>query len=173
MYLKFHITFEDQKGIEITNQKLIALHYLKSKTGFVVDLIAIIPFEVLSYTIPDEFYQERVYLILLLIHLVRVFRVVLMLHPDNWKVPKWYLCMLLYKSNIINLFRFKAIEAFALFTFCAIFVLHCVTSLSFFIRYGDYDSWEHAVGKDNVYCITFTCYLIRKSDNDSTSIVSS
>jgi len=31
--------------------------------------------------------------------------------------------------------------------FFTIFVLHLITSLSFFIRYGDYDSWEYAIGK--------------------------
>lgn len=89
MYFKFHITFEDEHGIEVNDLSSIVRHYLKSKSGFVVDLIALIPFEVLSYAIPDEFYQERVYLILQLIHLVRMFRIVLMLRPDHWKFPRW------------------------------------------------------------------------------------
>jgi len=48
------------------------------------------------------------------------------------------------------LLRFKTIGAFTLYTFCTIFVLHYVTSLSFFIQYADYDSWEYAVGEDNI-----------------------
>ena len=90
MYFKFHTTFEDEHGIEVKELSRIVCHYLKSKSGFVVDLIALIPLEVLSFTIPDEFYQERVYLILQLIHLVRMFRVVLILNPEYWKIPRWY-----------------------------------------------------------------------------------
>lgn len=34
-----------------------------------------------------------------------------------------------------------------MFCFCfTLFVLHFVTSLSFFFQYGDYDSWEYAIG---------------------------
>ena len=90
MYFKFHTTFEDECGIEVKDLSSIVCHYLKSKSGFVVDLIALIPLEVLSFTIPDQFYQERVYLILQLIHLVRMFRVVLILNPEYWKIPRWY-----------------------------------------------------------------------------------
>ena len=89
IYFKFHTTFEDEHGIEVKDLSSIVRHYLKSKSGFAVDLIAIIPFEVLSFTIPDEFYQERVYLILQLIHLVRMFRIVLILSPEYWKIPRW------------------------------------------------------------------------------------
>ena len=78
--------------MEVKDLSSIVRHYLKSKTGFVIDLIALIPFEVLSYAIQNEFYQERVYLILQLIHLVRMFRIVLMLHPDYWKIPGRYVC---------------------------------------------------------------------------------
>jgi len=88
MYFKFHITYEDEHGIEVKDLKSIVQRYLKSKSGFVVDLIALIPFEVLSYAISDDFYQERIYLILQLIHLVRMFRIVLMLRPDHWKIPR-------------------------------------------------------------------------------------
>ena len=90
MYFKFHTTFEDEHGIEVKDLSSIVRHYLKSKSGFAVDLIAVIPFEVLGLTIPDEFYQERVYLILQLIHLVRMFRIVLILNPEYWKIPRWY-----------------------------------------------------------------------------------
>ena len=79
------------KGVEVTDQKQIARHYLKSKTGFIVDLIAVIPLEFLSYAISDDFLQTRVYLLLHLIHLIRTFRVIIILHPDNWKIPKWYI----------------------------------------------------------------------------------
>ena len=90
MFFKFHITYDDEHGIEVKDISSTARHYLKSKSGFSPDLIALIPFEVLSFAISDKFYQERVYLILQLIHLVRMFRIVLMLHPDYWKIPRWY-----------------------------------------------------------------------------------
>ena len=90
MYFKFHLTFEDEHGIEVKELSNIVRHYLKSKSGFAVDLIALIPFEVLSFTIPDKFYQERVYLILQLIHLVRMFRIILMFRPEYWRIPRRY-----------------------------------------------------------------------------------
>jgi len=76
--------------VEVTDQKLIALHYLKSKSGFIVDFIAMTPFEIFSFAISDDFYRERIFSILLLIHLVRAFKVILILHPDHWKLSKWY-----------------------------------------------------------------------------------
>ena len=92
MYFKFHTTYEDEHGVVVKDLSHIVPRYLKSKSGFVVDLIALIPFEVLSFTIQDKFYQERVYLILQLIHLVRMFRIVLILSPEYWKIPRWYVC---------------------------------------------------------------------------------
>ena len=94
MYFKFHTTYEDEHGIEVKDLQSIVKHYIKLKSGFAVDLISLIPFEVLSFTIQDEFYQERIYLILQLIHLVRMFRIVLMLRPDYWKIPRWYILLL-------------------------------------------------------------------------------
>ena len=94
MFFKFHITYEDEHGIEVMDASRTTQHYLKSKSGFVVDLIALIPFEVLSFAVADEFLQERVYLMLQLIHLVRVFRIVLMLRPEYWTIPKWYVLLI-------------------------------------------------------------------------------
>ena len=94
MYFKFHTTYEGEHGIEVKDLQSIVKHYIKLKSGFAVDLISLIPFEVLSFTIQDEFYQERIYLILQLIHLVRMFRIVLMLRPDYWKIPRWYILLL-------------------------------------------------------------------------------
>ena len=104
MYFKFHTTFKDKHEIEVKDLSSIVRHYLKSKSGFVVDLIAVIPFEVLSFTIQDEFYQERVYLILQLIHLVRAFRIALMLRPEYWKIPRRY--VLLIGSLMISEFNY-------------------------------------------------------------------
>ena len=98
MYFKFHTTYEDEHGIEVKDLQSIVKHYIKLKSGFVVDLISLVPFEVLSFTIQDEFYQERIYLILQLIHLVRMFRIVLMLRPDYWKIPRWYILLLVVTS---------------------------------------------------------------------------
>lgn len=90
MFFKFHISYEDEHGIEVIDVSRTARHYLKSKSGFVIDLVALIPFEVLSYVVTDDFLQERVYLKLQLIHLVRVFRIILMLRPEYWNIPRWY-----------------------------------------------------------------------------------
>ena len=94
MFFKFHITYEDEHGIEVLDFSRTARHYLKSKSGFVIDLIALLPLEVLSFAITDEFLQERVYLILQLIHLVRVFRIILMLRPEFWNIPRWYVLLM-------------------------------------------------------------------------------
>ena len=94
MFFKFHLTYEDEHGIEVKEVSRTAQHYLKSKSGFVVDLIALIPFEVLSFAVADDFYRERVYLILQLIHLVRMFRIILMLRPDYWNIPRWYVLLI-------------------------------------------------------------------------------
>ena len=56
-----------------------------------MDFISVVPLEYASYAISDDFVKGRVNSFLLLLHLVRTYRVILfLLNPNEWKIPKWY-----------------------------------------------------------------------------------
>ena len=75
MLLKFHVTYEDQQGLTVSDFKLTALRYLKQPTGFLMDAIASFPFEIIALPIPQPRIRIGVLLYLRLIHILRLDRV--------------------------------------------------------------------------------------------------
>lgn len=75
MLMKFHLAYEDSQGRIVTNFQSIAVHYLKDKSGFLLDLLALLPYEIIGLPIPDPQIREATVLYLRLPHIIRVVRI--------------------------------------------------------------------------------------------------
>ncbi len=75
MFMKFHLAYEDPQGRAETNFRAIALHYLRTKSGFPLDLAALLPYEIIGLPIPDAGARTAAVLYLRLPHIIRVVRI--------------------------------------------------------------------------------------------------
>lgn len=48
IYMQFHTTYDDERGLLVTDRVLIAKRYLRKRLGFRIDVITIIPFELVA-----------------------------------------------------------------------------------------------------------------------------
>ena len=67
--------YEDAKGRIVSDFKSVALHYLKTPSAFPLDLIAILPFEIIGLPIPDSAISKAVILYFRVLHIIRVVRI--------------------------------------------------------------------------------------------------
>ena len=75
IYIKFHIAYEDSKGHIVSDFKSVALHYLKTPSGFALDTIFMIPIELTALIIPDVNTRNSVLQYLRIIHVSRIVRI--------------------------------------------------------------------------------------------------
>ncbi len=73
--MKFHLAYEDSNGRIVTNFRSIALHYLKDRSGFPLDLAALLPYELIALSILDSGARQAAVLYLRLPHIIRVVRI--------------------------------------------------------------------------------------------------
>lgn len=75
IFLKSRITYEDKDGNVVKDLRHIAIHYATNRKGFVIDCIALLPYEILAHFVPDGSLRKSLQLYLKLPHLVRVVRI--------------------------------------------------------------------------------------------------
>ena len=75
IFLKFHLTYKDSNGQTVRDLKSIVVHYIKDPMGFLFDLVAILPYEILAAPVPDSHIRTSVVLYLRLPHVIRGVRI--------------------------------------------------------------------------------------------------
>ena len=75
LYLKFHLTYKDSNGQTVRDNKAIVLHYVKDPLGFALDLLAVLPFEILASPVPDMHTRTAAMLYLRIPHVIRGVRI--------------------------------------------------------------------------------------------------
>ena len=66
------------------------VHYLADRKGFVVDFIALLPYEILAFLVPDASLKKSLQLYLKLPHLVRVIRINWLFAAEQKKLNQRY-----------------------------------------------------------------------------------
>ncbi len=72
--MKFHLAYEDTHSHTVSDIKSIAFHYLKTPAGFLLDLVTILPYELIGVFVPTPSTRTAVILYLRLPHTLRVIR---------------------------------------------------------------------------------------------------
>ena len=67
--------YEDAKGRIVSDFKSVALHYLKTPSGFSLDIIAALPYEIIALPIPTQSTRQAVLLYIRIFHVIRVIRI--------------------------------------------------------------------------------------------------
>lgn len=88
MFLKFHTTYEDKHDNIVKDLRHIALHYVLNRKGFMLDFIALLPYEFLALLVSDRSLHGSLALYLRLPHLVRVLRVSWVLTAEQKKLNR-------------------------------------------------------------------------------------
>ena len=58
IFLKFHLSYEDSHSHTLSDIKSTALHYLKDPAGFPLDLVAILPYEIIGLFVPTPLHSD-------------------------------------------------------------------------------------------------------------------
>jgi len=83
LILKFLTIYQDKDGNRITDNKAIAIHYLRSPTGLIFDLALLIPIEILALPISDDDARTVTFMCLRLHRLLRIVRLLPFLKGEN------------------------------------------------------------------------------------------
>ena len=75
MLVKLKLSYMDANGREVTNIRLVALHYFKDPYGFIFDFVAIFPYELFGAPIQDQAKRAAAVLYLRLPHVIRAIRI--------------------------------------------------------------------------------------------------
>ncbi len=113
MFLKFHISYKDSNSNTVSDLKSIALRYLKDPRGFLLDLAALLPYELIGVFIPDPSTRLVAVLYLRIPHIMRVIRVQWLFSAEEKKLNQRYVCIaeFIYKWSIFH-FQFLYFSAF-------------------------------------------------------------
>lgn len=55
MYIQFHTSYKDEFGVPVRNRILVARNYLKRPIGFYLDLVSVVPTEIICLTVLEVF----------------------------------------------------------------------------------------------------------------------
>lgn len=76
IFIKFHIAYEDGRGQIVSDFNSVALHYLKTPYGFFLDIILLMPIELIALLIPDTSTSTSALLYMRIIRVTRIVRII-------------------------------------------------------------------------------------------------